>query len=177
VTPKKGLVAVVASGRRARRLMRSAMIETRQARPISVRMPCAVAACIAVVAGLLMTLMGGGHAWGVLAQSEPSDPTFARMAALVATGVVVALPGLLALALSRALWKGRRWAYAVCLITALSLMAYLFYLLAYVAPNSTTVGSELDMATIVVGVYAVSLVGGLRASCAKTGKTTPPTDI
>lgn len=124
------------------------------------RMPCGIAAGVAVVAGLLLVLMGGGHVWGVLAQSGQAGQSMGRLASLIAVGFVLAGPGVLGVALSPGLWRGSLGAYVACIASAAALTTYLVYLLIFVAPNSTGVGSELDYAIVIVGVYLAVLLAG-----------------
>lgn len=121
--------------------------------------PCKLAALAAVIAGVLMMLMGGGHLYavvvGALAQDKPLDY---RMVSLVTTGVMLAFPGLLSVVLSPWLWRGRNWAYGMCLISTLILMIYLSLLLFARSLDPTKVGSELNIAFMTVGAYLVTLI-------------------
>lgn len=121
--------------------------------------PGTVAACVAVLLGLLLMAMGGGHIAGVLAVAEAQDkPADYRLVSLVATGAILAFPGLIAVLVSPWLWKGIGWAYAVSILSAGAVMAYLVFVVLLVAPNSTSVGSELNYAVLFVGVLLAILV-------------------
>jgi hypothetical protein len=121
--------------------------------------PCKLAALAAIVAGVLMMLMGGGHLYavivGALAQGNPLDY---RMVSLVTTGVMLAFPGLLSVVLCPWLWRGKNWAYGMCLISTLILMIYLSLLLFARALDPAKVGSELNAAVMTVGAYLVILI-------------------
>ena len=94
----------------------------------------------------------------ITALSAQDNPVDYRFVSLIATGGILAFPGLLSLAVCRWLWQGRDWAYAVCIICASAVMVYLVLLLLFVAPDSTSVGSELNFATMIVGVCLVALI-------------------
>ena len=120
--------------------------------------PSKAAAVVAVLLGLLLMAMGGGHISGVLAVAEAQDkPADYRLVSLVATGAILAFPGLIGVLVSPWLWKGKGWAYAVSILSASAVMAYLVFLVLLVAPNSTTVGSELNYAVLFVGIFLVVL--------------------
>ena len=121
--------------------------------------PCKLAALTAVIVGVLLMLMGGGHLYGVMTVLSAHDnPVDYRFVSLLATGGILAFPGLLSLVVCRWLWQGRNWAYAVCIICASAVMIYLVLLVWFVAPDSTSVGSELNFATMIVGAYLVALI-------------------
>lgn len=124
--------------------------------------PCKLAAGIAAVVGVLLIMMGGGHLYAVisvaLAENNPLDY---RLVSLIATGGILAYPGLLSVIICRWLWQGRNWAYAMCVANAVALLIYLVLLLLAKARNpasSTNVGSELDYATVIVGAYLITLI-------------------
>ena len=124
--------------------------------------PCKLAAGIAAVVGVLLIMMGGGHLYAVisvaLAENKPLDY---RLVSLIATGGIVAYPGLLSVTICRWLWQGRGWAYAMCVANAAALLIYLVLLLLVKARDpagSANVGSELDYASMIVGAYLVTLI-------------------
>jgi hypothetical protein len=120
-----------------------------------------LASWVAALFGVMLIFMGGGHLYGVisvaLAQSRPFDH---QLVSLIATGSILAYPGLLSAGLCRWLWQGRSWAYAMCVAAAAPLMIYLILLLiAEALPGrSPDVGSELPLATVVAGTLLATLI-------------------
>lgn len=122
-------------------------------------MPCKVAALAAVIAGVLMVLMGGGHLSAVVSSAFAHNQTLDyRLVSLITTGVMLAFPGLLSVALCPWLWKGRNWAYGMCIVSTFILMIYLSLLLFAGSLDPTKVGSELNVASIIVGSYLAILI-------------------
>ena len=128
---------------------------------VHTRWPCQLAAWVAALLGVMLMAMGGGHLYGVisvaLAQSKPFDH---KLVSLIATGSILAYPGILSAALCRWLWQGRSWAYAMCVAAAAPSMIYLVLLLiAEALPGrSPDVGSELTLAALVAGTLLVTLI-------------------
>ena len=133
----------------------------RQVSVVNAGWPFKLAAVVAALFGVLLMLMGGGHVYAVisvaLAESRPFDH---RLVSLIATGSILAYPGLLSAGLCRWLWHGRTWAYAMCVAAAAPSLIYLvFLLIAEALPGgSPDVGSELDIAALVVGALLATLV-------------------
>lgn len=123
--------------------------------------PCQFGAATAVAMGLLLIAMGGGHLYGVIADAlAESKPFDYRFVSLLATGGILAYPGVLSLMVCRWLWQGRDWAYAMCIAAAAATMVYLGLLLVMHAPDPATplrVGSELNYAAIFTGTYLLTL--------------------
>ena len=123
--------------------------------------PFKLAAVVAALFGALLMLMGGGHIYAVIslaaAESRPFDH---RLVSLIATGSILAYPGLLSAGLCWWLWRGRTWAYATCVAAAAPLVIYLVLLLcAEALPGSSpNVGSELHVAALVGGTLLATLV-------------------
>lgn len=130
---------------------------------------------IAVIGGLLMMAMGGGHLEAVVTPMLADDkPLDYRLVSLITTGVVLALPGLLGVILCRWLWQGKDWAYAMCIFSASALFVYLLLLLSMKAPEPgepIKVGSELHAATVLVGVYLLTLVAAWLALRSRRRRT------
>ena len=123
--------------------------------------PRKLAALVAASAGAMLMLMGGGHLYGVisaaLAQGKPFDH---RLVSLILTGSILAYPGLLSLSLSPWIWQGRPWACAMCVAAAAPSLIYVVLLLIVEAlpGRSPAVGSELNLAALVVGVLLATLI-------------------
>ena len=121
-------------------------------------LPRKLAAVLAAGVGTLLLLMGGGHLYGVIqraaAESRPLDY---HLVSLLATGGIVAYPGLMSVALCRWLWLGRDWAFAMCAAHAAASLLYVLLLLA-ARTNPGNVGSELPLAAVVDGGYLVALI-------------------
>ena len=79
------------------------------------------------------------------------------LVSLLATGGIVAYPGLISLALSRWLWPGRDWAFAMCATHAAASLLYVL-LLEAAQTNPDNVGSELLLTSAVLGGYLVALI-------------------
>ena len=123
------------------------------------RWPCKIAALVAVVAGILMVLMGGGHLNAVISAAMTQQRALDyRLVSLVTTGVMLAFPGLLSVILCPWLWKGKVWAYGMCIISTFILMIYLSLLLFARALDPEKVGSELNIAAMIVGAYLTILI-------------------
>ena len=120
--------------------------------------PRSLACVVALGVGAMLVFMGGGHLYGVtvraLAEGLPFDY---RLVSLLATGGIVAYPGLTNLALARWLWLGRDWAFAMCAANAAVSLAYLLLLLA-ARTRPDLVGRELPLAIVIVGTYVFALV-------------------
>jgi hypothetical protein len=138
--------------------MSGANVERESDQPVGY-LPCKLAALIAVMVGVLMILMGGGHLQAVISVAmAQGDPLDYRMVSLITTGVMLAFPGLLSIVVCYWLWRGKNWAYAMCIISTLILMIYLSLLLFAQALDPAKVGSELNAAATVVGSYLVVLI-------------------
>jgi uncharacterized membrane protein len=121
--------------------------------------PCRLAALAAVIAGVLMMLMGGGHLNAVISAALTQDRALDyRLVSLVTTGVMLAFPGLLSVVLCPWLWKGKVWAYGMCIVSTVILMIYLSLLLFALALDPEKVGSELNIAAMIVGAYLSVLI-------------------
>jgi hypothetical protein len=121
-----------------------------------------IAAGTAAVVGVVLVMMGGGHLYAVisvaLAEGRPLDY---RLVSLIATGGIVACPGLLNLSVCKWLWQGRGWAYAMCIASEAACLVYLVLLVLVRARDPggvANVGGELEAATILVGAHLVTLV-------------------
>ena len=123
--------------------------------------PCRIAAIIAVPSGIMMILMGGGHLSAIIGNAMANDVPFNfRLVSLLTTGGMLVLPGILSVVMSYWIWKGRNWAFATCTVSTTMLMIYLT-LLMYMKANdpagAPSVGTELYIASIIVGSYLVVL--------------------
>lgn len=117
-----------------------------------------LAACLAVLLGMLLIFMASGHIKAVIALAQAQNyPDNWHLVSMITIGVILALPGVFGIALSRWLWQGRVWAYTLCIACASIVLLYLIYLLLAVAPNSSSVGSELNFAVLIVTVYIAFL--------------------
>ena len=84
-----------------------------------------------------------------------------RLVSLIATAGILAYPGLLSVALCRWLWQGRIWAYAICVANLVALSIYLLLLSlarAWDPAGSPSLGAELNLASMTVGAYLVTLI-------------------
>ena len=128
------------------------------------RWPGRLAAVVAVGFGLMMQLMGGGHLNAILGRFFASGAEVDyRFVSLVSTGAFLLLPGLVALVSTHGLWHGRRWAFVACFLSAAVLLAYLglLHLIGDPAPGEPVrLGSELHVATAIVGAWLLVLVVG-----------------
>lgn len=126
--------------------------------------PGRVAAVVAVGFGVMMLLMGGGHLSAILGRFFDSGAAVDyRFVSLVSTGAFLLLPGLVALASVVGLWRGRRWAFVACAFSAVVLLAYLglLHLIRDPAPGEPVrLGSELQVATAIVGAWLLVVLGG-----------------
>ncbi|WOJ94781.1 hypothetical protein R0135_06335 [Congregibacter variabilis] len=121
--------------------------------------PVRFATLTAALLGPLMLLMGGGHLYGIISVALGNDAELDyRLVSLITTGLLMALPGLVSLTCLRWLWQGRIWAYATCILSASTLMAYLTLLLSIKVRDSSKVGSELNMAAMAVAVYLAVMI-------------------
>lgn len=128
------------------------------------RWPGRLAAVVAVGFGVMMLLMGGGHLNAILGRFFASGAAVDyRFVSLVSTGAFLLLPGLVALASTLGLWRGRRWAFVACFLSAAVLLAYLglLHLIREPAPGEPVrLGSELHVATAIVGAWLLVLIVG-----------------
>ncbi len=123
-------------------------------------LPGKFATLTALVLGVLMLLMGGGHLYAVITDALANDrPLDYRLVSLITTGLLMALPGLVSLFCLKWLWQRRTWAYAMCILSASALMVYLALLLSIEVRDMTKVGSELDAAAMIVALYLVVMIG------------------
>jgi hypothetical protein len=145
------------------------------------RSPASVA--LAVVVGGLLLLMGGGHFLAVtdLARAEGRPFDF-HFVSTITMSAIIALPGILSLALMPWLWRARSWAYAMVIAASICLFGYLLLLFQMEKADPPKVGDELDMAIAAVALYIVVTSGlWIRATArgpaldARTdGRATPP---
>ena len=130
--------------------------------------PGRVTAVVAVGFGVMMLLMGGGHLSAILGRFFDSGASVDyRFVSLVSTGAFLLLPGLVALASIVGLWRGRRWAFVACSFSAAVLLAYLGLLHLIQEPAAgepVKLGSELHVATAIVGAWLLVVLVGWGAS-------------
>ena len=94
-----------------------------------------------------------------LAQDKPFDY---RLISLIATGGILAYPGLLSLVICKWLGEGRDWAFAMCIFGTMALLMYLVLLLFMKVPDPTVpfagVCSQAHYSSMIVGAYLGLLI-------------------
>jgi hypothetical protein len=119
--------------------------------------PCRVAAIIAFIVGVFLSLGGGGHLNAIL-ETRAGQPFDYRFVSLLTTSGILIFPGCVGIAASYWLWHGRTWAYVSCLLSASALMLYLallVYMKAQVPDAATAAGDEVYVMSGLVIVYIV----------------------
>jgi len=110
-----------------------------------------------------MMIGGVGHLVAIvsvaISQNKPYD---FRLVSLIATGGILAYPGMVNLALSRWIWRGREWAFGVSALCTIPLLAYLVLLLfARIPPDSTDpfagAGDSARTTVLINGIYLAVL--------------------
>jgi hypothetical protein len=86
---------------------------------------CKRAAWVAGTIGLVTGLAGTAHLVGVVAAAVHKHKPFNfRLVSLIAIGGMLLYAGLLNLGLSRWLWRGRQWAFAMSTFGTIALLGY-----------------------------------------------------
>jgi hypothetical protein len=123
------------------------------------RWPCRLAAVFAAIVGIFLLLGGWGHLSAVLA-SRAGQPFDYRFVSLITTSGILMFPGLVGIATSYWLWRGKSWAYVSCLVSGLALMLYLsllVYMKSQMPDGATTTGPEVYAFTALVFAYLTVL--------------------
>jgi len=127
----------------------------------SVGWPPKLAAVLAVIVGVFLLLAGGGHLSAILA-TRAGQPFDYRFVSLLTTSGILMIPGVVALATSYWLWRGRSWAYVSCLLSTGALLLYLsllLYMKSQVPESSTAAGNEVYFVTALATLHVVVIAG------------------
>jgi hypothetical protein len=119
--------------------------------------PPKLAAVVAVIVGIFLLLAGGGHLSAILG-TRAGQPFDYRFVSLLTTSGILIVPGLVGIATSYWLWRGRSWAYVSCLLSTGALMLYLsllLYMKTQVPAGSTAAGDEVYVVTGLASVHLV----------------------
>ena len=125
------------------------------------RWPFKLAAIVAVVAGTLFLLAGGGHLSAIL-ETRAGQPFDYRFVSLLTISGILMFPDVVSIATSYWLWQGKSWAYVSCLLSTSALMLYLgllIYMKAQVPAGSTAAGDEVYFVTSLASAYLLVLFG------------------
>jgi len=128
-----------------------------------IRWPCRAAAIFAVIAGVGLFFGGWGHLSAIL-ETRAGQPFDYRFVSLLTTSGILMFPGIIGIATSYWLWRGRTWAYVSCLLSASALMLYLvllIYMKAQVPNDATAAGDEVYAATGPALTYLVVMLSVL----------------
>jgi hypothetical protein len=118
---------------------------------------------MAVIVGIFLLLAGGGHLSAILT-TRAGQPFDYRFVSLLTTSGILMAPGIVGIATSFWLWRGRSWAYVSCLLSTGALMLYLsllLYMKAQVPPGSTAAGDEVYFVTGLASVHLVVIASVL----------------
>ena len=120
--------------------------------------PFRFAAVVGVLFGMLLLLMGNGHMTAVIAVAADQGRSLDwPLVAHLGTSGYLMFPALYSLVVARWLWLGRDWAYGTTIFNVTILLIYLVLLLTMEPEDPDMVGSELNIATLAVGLYLAVL--------------------
>lgn len=125
--------------------------------------PPKLAAAVAVIVGIFLLLAGGGHLSAILG-TRAGQPFDYRFVSLLTTSGILMVPGVVAIATSYWLWRGRSWAYVSCLLSTGALLLYLsllLYMKTQVPAGSTAAGDEVYFVTGLASVHLVVIAAVL----------------
>ena len=125
--------------------------------------PPKLAAVGAVIVGVFLLLAGGGHLTAIL-ETRAGQPFDYRFVSLLTTSGILIVPGVVGIATSYWLWRGRTWAYVSCLLSTGALMLYLcllVYMKTQVPADSTAAGNEVYFVTALASLQLVVLASVL----------------
>jgi hypothetical protein len=123
---------------------------------------------------MFLLLAGGGHLSAILA-TRAGQPFDYRFVSLLTTSGILMVPGVVAIATSYWLWRGRSWAYVSCLLSTGALLLYLgllLYMKTQVPAGSTAAGDEVYFVTGLASAHLVVIAAVL--SWLHRGQTREP---
>ena len=128
--------------------------------------PAKLVAWAAGIMGVLMVIGGAGHLMGVVgAAVHRHKPFDFRLVSLIAIGGMLLYPGLLNLGISKSIWRGKQWAFAMSAFATVALLVYAILLLFMKTPPDPTdpfagaSSTAAALSTILI-IYLVFLLPG-----------------